>query len=378
MGKTLNYSVFKDEDIPLVKTASSKNTKSRYCKLMQDFDVDASNQNWHEVDTLSVIPNNIYNYIDLFAGGGGFSQGVTSAGFNKVLSVEMDKDASSTLRNNFPDSQHHEGLIENLSESLLEEYIQGKKIHAVFGGPPCQGFSVAGLRDPNDPRNKLWKEYIRIVEYIQPDFLIMENVPGMLTSQNGEVYKELLKQLSGIGYPNTSIRILEVAKYNVPQLRTRAIFVGNRHGAKNPYPKPFKMESEYQSIDEAISDLSHIPFDPSWNHEGTRHSVEMTKRLSKIEPGGSLYESFRDSWKRQRKGVPSMTIKENHGGVHVHYDLNRVLTAREMARLQTFPDDYIFSGTFKRAYWQIGNAVPCNFAEHLALGISNDLDILRL
>ena len=345
---------------------------------MQEFDVSASNQNWHEVNTLSVKPNNIYNYIDLFAGGGGFSSGVTSAGFNKVLSVEMDKDASETLRNNFPNSQHYEGLIENLNEALLKEYIGDRKIHAVFGGPPCQGFSVAGLRDPHDPRNKLWKEYIRIVEYIQPDFLVMENVPGMLTSQNGGVYKEILKQLSDIGYPNTSVRILEVAKYNVPQLRTRAIFIGNRHTTTNPYPKPFLMESEYQSIDEAISDLVHTPFDASWNHEGTRHSAEMTKRLSKIEPGGSLYESFRDAWKRQRKGVPSMTIKENHGGVHVHYDLNRVLTAREMARLQTFPDDYIFSGTFKRAYWQIGNAVPCKFAEHLALSISNVLDILGI
>tara|TARA_A100001037_G_scaffold160116_1_gene144267 strand:+ start:609 stop:1745 length:1137 start_codon:yes stop_codon:yes gene_type:complete len=374
MGKTLNYSVFKDEDVALVKNASSKNTQSRYCKLMQDFDVDHTNQNWYEVDTQKHQSKKSYNFVDLFAGGGGFSKGVTSAKYNKILSVEMDKDASATLRNNFPNSLHYEGLIENLSTDMLDEYIQNQKVHAVFGGPPCQGFSVAGLRDPNDPRNKLWKEYIRIVEYIKPDFLIMENVPGMLTSQNGEVYKEILKQLSDIGYPNTSIRILEVAKYNVPQLRTRAIFIGNRHGVKNPYPQPFLNESEYQPIESAIQDLAIIPFDSSWNHEGTKHSAEMTKRLSKIKPGGSLYESFRDSWKRQRKGVPCMTIKENHGGVHVHYDLNRVLTAREMARLQTFPDDYIFSGTFKRAYWQIGNAVPCKFAEHLAYAVSNGLD----
>ena len=99
----------------------------------------------------------------------------------------------------------------------------------------------------------------------------------------------------------------------------------------------------------------------------------MINRLSEVTPGGSLYETFRDAWKRQRKGFPSMAIKENHGGVHIHYDLNRVLTAREMARLQTFPDDYIFSGTFKRAYWQIGNAVPCLFAKHLALAVKSSL-----
>jgi DNA (cytosine-5)-methyltransferase 1 len=371
MEKTLNYSVFADKDVDSLKKSS--NTQSRYCKLMQDFDVKPSNQNWVEINTDKYFNDTTYNFVDLFAGGGGFSKGVVSANFNKLFSVEIDKDASNTLRNNFPNSFHHEGAIENLTTEKINSYIQNKKVHVLFGGPPCQGFSVAGLRNSNDPRNKLWKEYIRIVEYIQPDYIVMENVPGILTMQNGEVYKEILKQLSDIGYPNTSVRILEVAKYNVPQLRSRAIFVGNRLNKKNPYPKPILNECNYLSIDSAISDLIDVPFNSTWNHEGTKHSKEMVSRLSRIKPGGSLYESFRDSWKRQRSGVPCMTIKENHGGVHVHYKLNRVLTAREMARLQTFPDDYIFSGTFKRAYWQIGNAVPCEFAKHIALSIAYNI-----
>ena len=370
----VNYTWFKDEDMHLVKNKTHKNTTSRYSRLMQTIDMDYTNHNWEQVDTTKIdTGKSTYNFVDLFSGGGGFSCGVCSVGLNKILSVEVDEDASNTIRANFPTSKHYEGLIENLQQDNLEKLIGDKKIHAVFGGPPCQGFSVAGLRNPNDPRNRMFKEYVRIVNYIKPDFLVMENVPGMLTSQNGQVYKEVLRQLSDIGYPNTSVRILEVAKYGVPQLRTRAIFVGNRHGVKNPYPTPTHIESNYVTIESAIGDLCNTPFDSTWNHEGTRHSSDMINRLSEVPPGGSLYETFRDAWKRQRKGFPSMAIKENHGGVHIHYDLNRVLTAREMARLQTFPDDYIFSGTFKRAYWQIGNAVPCLFAKHLALAVKSSL-----
>jgi DNA (cytosine-5)-methyltransferase 1 len=191
--------------------------------------------------------------------------------------------------------------------------------------------------------------------------------------QSGEVYREILRQLEEIGYKGTTVRILEAAEFGVPQLRTRAVFIGNRLGLRNPYPKQIFNRTSYRTIESAIDDLKYLPFDPIINHHGTAHSKEMEKRIARIPPGGSLYKSFRDAWKRQYKGVPAMTIKENHGGVHVHYELNRVLTAREMARLQTFPDNFIFSGSFKRAYWQIGNAVPCLLAEQIALAIKKML-----
>jgi DNA (cytosine-5)-methyltransferase 1 len=131
--------------------------------------------------------------------------------------------------------------------------------------------------------------------------------------------------------------------------------------------------ADYVPIEAAIDDLKTLPLDPAFNHNGTRHGKPMIERLSRLAPGASLYPTFRDAWKRQHKGVPSMAIKENHGGVHVHYELNRVLTAREMARLQTFPDDFFFEGRFKRVYWQIGNAVPCLFAEHLGRAVALQL-----
>jgi len=354
-----------------VRKNGARDAVSRYKGLMQALDNDKIyNGNWNEVDTTEVDGSKSdYNFVDLFSGAGGMSVGVRDAGFNKLMSVEIDKDASNTIRRNFPESTHFEGSIETLQENHMDEVLAGRKVHVVFGGPPCQGFSVAGLRKPHDPRNRLFQEYIRIVNHLKPEYLVMENVPGILTMQKGAVYQEILKQLADIGYPNTTVRIVEVAKYGVPQLRTRAIFVGNRLGEKNPYPKAIYSQKDYVPMEAAIDDLKDVPMAPSWNHQGTKHSKQMVERLSKVPPGGSLYETFRDAWKRQYKSVPSMTIKENHGGVHVHYELNRVLTAREMARLQTFPDDFIFSGTFKRAYWQIGNAVPCLFAKHLALAV---------
>jgi DNA (cytosine-5)-methyltransferase 1 len=351
----------------------TKDRASRYVGLKEKLDHDQIfNNTWFEIDTLKVdrSQENIH-FFDLFSGAGGMSVGFRNAGLQKLASVEIDKDASATVRKNFPNSFHFEKPIEKLTFDEIDTALKGQKVHIVCGGPPCQGFSVAGLRNPDDPRNQLFKEYIRIVSHLKPDFIVMENVPGILTMQNGEVYREILKQLADIGYPNASVRILEAATFGVPQLRTRTVIIGNRLGLKNPYPKPFLEKSNYKTIDEAINDLKNLPFNPSINHNGTTHSKEMEERLAQIPEGGSLYDNFRDAWKRQYKNAPSMTVKENHGGVHVHYELNRVLTAREMARLQTFPDDYIFSGTFKRAYWQIGNAVPCLLAEHIGLAIKS-------
>jgi DNA (cytosine-5)-methyltransferase 1 len=348
---------------------------SRYSGLKLNLDKDkVTNGNWFEVDTTKVsdAPSEI-TFVDLFSGAGGISVGVRSAGLKKIVSVEIDHDASNTIRKNFPESTHFELPIENLSEGMIDGAVKGKKINVVFGGPPCQGFSVAGLRRPSDPRNQLFKEYIRVVKHLKPEFVVIENVPGILTMEKGKVCQEIINQFDEIGYPNMTVRILEAATFGVPQLRTRAIFIANRLGVKNPYPKEILDRSKYNSIESAIDDLKPVPRFGVPNHEWTQHSETFEKRISKVPHGGSLYETFRDAFKRQYYGVPSMTVKENHGGCHIHYELNRVLSAREMARLQTFPDDFIFTGTFKRVYWQVGNAVPCLLAKHIALAIKNSL-----
>ena len=361
---------------PKKKTNGTKNAISRYSGLKLKFDTDLLNSNWTEIDTKKVSSKKTeINYIDLFAGAGGLSQGFKQAGFNKVMSVEIDNDASNTIRKNFPESHHFEGKIEDLSDNEIEKIVAGRTIHVVCGGPPCQGFSVAGLRNPHDPRNQLFKEFVRVVNVVKPWFVVLENVPGILTMQNGDVYREIIRQFGLAGY-KMSVRILEAATFGAPQLRTRAVFIGNRFDLKNPYPKEQYNKETYKSIESAIDDLKDHPRDASINHEWTAHSKKFEERISKVPPGGSLYETFRDAYKRQYKGVPSMTAKENHGGTHIHYEKNRVLSARELARLQTFPDDFIFEGTMKRAYWQIGNAVPCIMAKNIALAIKTDIEEL--
>ena len=357
------------------KRAGAKDSISRYSRLKADLDQDCvTNGNWVDVDTSDVCsgPSDIL-FADLFAGAGGISTGASQAGLAKCFSVEIDPDASETLRGNFPTSTHFEGPIEDLSEEAIKSVVGDKEISVVFGGPPCQGFSVAGLRNPEDPRNQLFKEYIRVVNVVRPKFVVLENVPGILTMERGRVRREIVRQFAEAGYPDMSVRILEAATFGVPQLRTRAIFIANRIGLKNPYPREILKREQFKSIESAIDDLGSVERGGAPNHEWTRHSKKLEKRIEQVPPGGSLYDTFRDAYKRQYKGVPSMAVKENHGGCHIHHDLNRVLSAREMARLQTFPDDFIFSGRFKRVYWQVGNAVPCLMAKHLALAVKKVL-----
>ena len=317
-------------------------------------------------ETVSSTGRN-FGLVDLFAGAGGMSCGFQSAGFQILAAAEIVEIAAATHRRNFPESVVFCG---DVSDFETKSFIGDRAVDVVVGGPPCQGFSVAGRRDPNDPRNKLFRQFVRIVDETQPHYFVMENVPGILTMSQGKVAAAILEEFEEIGYPGVSIAILEAADYGAPQLRSRAIFVGNRHGLPNPFPAPTHDKESYVPIEEAISDLPAWEAIPSWNHEWTKHSKAFEERIAKVPPGGSLYETFADAYKRQYPGVPSMTIKENHGGTHIHPTLDRCISAREMARLQTFPDDFIFEGTMKKAMWQIGNAVPPRLAEAIGLALT--------
>jgi DNA (cytosine-5)-methyltransferase 1 len=312
-----------------------------------------------------------YNFIDLFCGCGGLTRGFLQAGMNPAGSVEIVEIAAKTHKLNFPDCKCYNGDIKDLDP---KNYFGNKKIHLVTGGPPCQGFSVAGKRDPNDPRNKLFYEFVRVVDEIKPWYVVLENVPGILTMKNGRVKDVILREFADIGYANMSVAVLESANYGVPQFRPRAIFIANKYGLPNYYPAPQLTKEEYVPIESAISDLSPDIPDPKSNHEWTKHSKDFMERLSKVPPGGSLYETFFDAFKRQYPGLPCMTIKENHGGTHIHPYLNRCISAREMARLQTFPDSFFFAGTMKKAMWQIGNAVPPLLGENIGKAVLTGLN----
>lgn len=360
---------------PQVSATRAKTPRlSRYSAIQKLFEADFFG-NKERVDTRLVDPTgNRYNAVDLFAGAGGLSLGFHQANFEAVAAVELEAEACATYRRNFPRAHVFQGPIEQVTEDALGEIVAGRTIHVVCGGPPCQGFSVAGRRDPEDSRNRLFAEFVRIVRYLRPWYVVLENVPGILTMRRGAFYQAIVDSFEEAGYRGMAVSVLESAAFGVAQLRPRAVFVANRFGKKNPFPGPLLQEKDYLPIESAISDLRSRPPNPAINHEWTRHSKRMEERLATVPPGGSLYSSYIDAWKRQYPGLPSMTIKENHGGTHIHPELNRVLSAREMARLQGFPDDFVFESRMKRVMWQVGNAVPPPLARHVALALRPRLD----
>lgn len=356
----IQLSLFPQENQNTHKTRKAK--LGRYEQIQRDLLKRDLNQVFVEINSSDTLP---YNFLDLFCGAGGMTQGLVQAGFRPVASVEISPIASATYKRNFPQCHHLCGDIHNFHAQQWLTQAGSPDIHLVVGGPPCQGFSVAGKRDPSDPRNLLFKEFIRVVSEVKPWYIVMENVPGILTMQKEQVKEAIFAELKSIGYSNVSVAILESAAYGVPQIRPRAFFIANRFGLPNPYPKPELLAHQYKPIESAISDLPAYTAIPEINHEWTRHSAKYMERIAQVPPGGSLYETYIDAFKRQYPGKPSMTIKENHGGTHIHPYLNRVISAREMARLQTFPDSFIFEGSMKKAMWQIGNAVPPLLAEYV-------------
>jgi len=347
----------------------------RYERLAKDIENDSIDnyKKWLTKDKFEKAKRK-YTFIDLFCGCGGLTQGFFQAGLNPIGSVEIVEVAANTHKLNFPKCKCFIDDIKNLKP---KKYFNISSIDLIIGGPPCQGFSIAGKRDPNDPRNNLFYEFVRVVNELKPSYVVLENVPGILTMKSGKVKEAIIEEFAKIGYPNMSVAVLESANYGIPQFRPRAIFIANKYNLPNYYPSPQFDKTNYKPIESAISDLSPDVPNPSINHEWTKHSKNFIERISKVLPGGSLYESFFDAFKRQYPGLPSMTIKENHGGTHIHPYLNRCISAREMARLQTFPDSFFFTGSMKKAMWQIGNAVPPLLGENIGKSVITGLNIIE-
>lgn len=316
-------------------------------------------------------------FVDLFCGAGGLSKGLEMAGLQGICGLDWFNEACMTYNRNF-DHPFINGDIKDPENKkkfydTVRQQLNGRKLSIVAGGFPCQGFSMAGNRIVDDPRNSLYKELIEIVVELQPDFVICENVKGLRTMLKGLVEKKILADFNQIGYDMT-VTTLCAADYYTPQKRERVIFIGNRKGLRNFHPKPILSPGEYITTGQAIGDLIDHPVDPEFNHVPTVHRPDMAKRIMETPEGESLYKGYSDAWKKCPWDAPSCTIKENHGGVNLHPKLPRVLTAREMARLQSFPDDFIFEGRKNKQLVQIGNAVPplLGKAIGLAVRLSNE------
>lgn len=336
--------------------------------------------NWTDISQFWNNPSaSEMTFVDLFCGAGGLSKGLEMAGLQGVCGLDWFEEAGMTYKRNF----HHPFVFGDIKQSeikdkfyqTVKEQLGDRKLNVVAGGFPCQGFSMAGNRIVDDPRNSLYLEMLEIVKNLQPDFVICENVKGLRSMLGGEVEKKIIADYKEIGY-EMNVTTLCAADYSTPQKRERVIFIGNRIGATNYHPRPMLQPSDYITTGEAIADLMNHPEDEAFNHVPTKHRPDMEQRMLELPEGESLYKGYSDAWKKCPWNEASCTIKENHGGVNIHPKLPRVLTAREMARLQSFPDDFIFEGKKNKQLVQIGNAVPPLLGKAIGLAVrfsNNDL-----
>jgi len=339
----------------------------------------------------------IYNVLDLFCGAGGLSYGFERAGFKILLGIDNDSKALETFRANHNGAKSICGDITEITyKDDILPLIDGASIDVIIGGPPCQGFSLSGPRNFNDPRNKLYLSYIRLVEEIRPRAFVIENVPGLVGLFNGEVKDNIISIFTEMGY-DVDYRILCAADYGVPQNRKRVVFVGTKQGEKRfEYPRAHKdvvtcemaLADLPPLIDELGTEIQDYACAPQnayqqlmreksrdvRNHVAATHSDRVQHIISLVPDGGNykdLPEEYRESrnfhvaWTRFASNKPAPTIDTGHRH-HFHYKYNRVPTVRECARLQSFPDDFHFIGNKTQQFRQVGNAVPPLMAQCIA------------
>lgn len=373
------------------------------------------------------------NVFELFAGCGGLGYGFHQEGFNIVACNELEKSIAETYKENFKNTKVIVGDITktNIKQDIYNVF-KDTKCDVILGGPPCVAYSMAGLRNPRDPRGQLFKDYVEIVKHLNPKLFIMENVKGILTMKHdkpdmtneekiiADKYYDLEKQkidllakkkianneqienelkvikselkkmekhlstfrmkvtdiikdtFTELGY-NIEMKLLNSANFGVPQKRERVIFIGLRNDIKKDITYPLETHNKkgnegkqkWVSVKETIDDLKHNE-NTDLQHIYTKHTDDFLNKIKNTKIGNSVNPKYKEAFFRCFPDEPSNTVKENHGGVFIHYEKNRVMTPRELARLQSFPDSFKFKGTKSNILVQIGNAVPCGLSQSIA------------
>lgn len=343
--------------------------------------------------------------IDLFSGVGGLSQGFEWNGFEPVVAIDFWDDAIKTYNHNRKDKVGITMDITKFNDELLPDILKKQKINGIIGGPPCQGFSTARLSNAtekigkiNESRNHLYLEFFKSVNIARPKFFLIENVRGLVSANKGAFVKDIIERFGCIGY-NVSFKILNASNYGVPQNRQRVFFVGLLEGIFE-FPEKFDYKV---STKEAIMDLIQSNKDNIQkyssppknayqklmrngkkivkNHEVTIHNEQTTNVISMVPNGGNIkslppeywnIRKYNKAFQRMNSELPSNTIDTGHRN-YFHYEANRIPTARESARIQSFPDSFEFLGNKGSQYKQIGNAVPPLLASVLAKKIKTYL-----
>ena len=390
--------------------------------------------------------------VDLFSGCGGLNEGFKQAGFETLISNDIWEPASITFEKNNRSSGF---ILGDLTKKPIRDKIisAGKGAEIIIGGPPCQAYSMAGARDVDDPRGRLFEDYVRIVKEIKPKYFVMENVMGLISMEHDrtdlkpkerkkleeikklekkkadlllkrkqskntkaikfsrsegkklEEIKEALKEkrkttsglrvrvtetikkrFSKLGY-DVQIQVLNAADYGVPQKRQRVIVIGGLDGYPVKFPDPsyrakindknldlFKSNmSDWVTVKDAIDDLKNEPEDIDFNHIFTKNGKDFQRKIRRTPVGKTVYGGFSDAYYRCPPNEPSRTVKENHGGVFIHYEKDRFMTPRELARLQSFKDKFLFRGTKSQILVQIGNAVPPKLGYEIANALKEQI-----
>lgn len=339
-----------------------------------------------------------YNVIDLFCGIGGFSKGFQMQGFDIKMGIDNWAVALETFKKN------HKGV-----DAVLEDLVElpdsfYKKIpynvDIIIAGPPCQGFSMAGKREIEDIRNKLFKEVIRATKLLNPEVVIIENVSGILSmrNQNGKLVKDcILEDLKALGY-YVKCQLLVASDYGVPQHRKRVVFVATKEDHfKYPIPSGYIITAgealsnipdigneEYMAPINKFQKLMSHGFKKIYNHEAMRHNNEVLNRIRHVPQGGNwrdipseIYNvggEHSNNYRRLDPSKPSITIKHATKSMIISPFYDRVITAREAARLQSFPDDFILEGTKFEQHQQLANAVPPLLGKAIANSVKEYLN----
>lgn len=322
--------------------------------------------------------------VSLFAGGGGLTLGFLQAGYRLMFATDSWAPAAETFRANFPDAPFVQSDIRHLTKDQIDSWVGNERVDVVVGGPPCQGFSTLGSQIAGDPRNTLYESYARVVAWLAPKAVLLENT-NYLRSQYGGRFEELIRAiLSDLGY-SVSVSTLNAADFGVPQVRKRAFFVGLRGDDTFAFPQPTHGVSgdtglsTYVTVGETIMDLASTSESSALvsNHAALNHGDKVKARYRLIPEGGRLpppqelpkeirRRNFGNTYKRLSRKEPSLTLVPGNNAFPVHPTEDRSLTPREAARLQTFPDGFIFAGNRSDQCKLVGNAVPVVLARILA------------
>ena len=352
-----------------------------------------------------------YKVLDLFCGCGGISLGFKLAGCEIFGGIDVNQDAVNTFQHNFPNSQAKCIDLSAINNDEIPSIFKNiQEVDIIIGGPPCQGFSAANRykKEDEDPRNKLFFEYMKFVEIVKPKAVLIENVKGILTSNNGYAKEKIYSIFNDLGY-SISSRVLSASDYGVPQRRERAFFVALRDSTKFDFDS-LKKTKEIVTVKEAIGELYNLKEGQEiyilekeaktdyqkylrndqntiMNHLIKYPAAKVQDRIRCVPQGGNwrdipleLFENKRSNrhssaYKRLNESDCSVTI--DTGNAHSNYFhplYHRIPTVREAARLQSFNDEFEFLGSRTSQYRQVGNAVPPLLAKAIAKGIMEVLD----